>query len=136
MLQAPSATGVITGEGTAQYQTVGHGHYAGYSSPFLGIATGMLMGSMMSSMFMPSYAPMYTQPYTTPTNRVAQINQTRSSYRAANPDKFQQSKSGRSYNTQKSGSRPASQPPRRSSGGGRFGLARAGRTTRPELLTA
>jgi hypothetical protein len=126
----------ITGEGTAQYQTVGHGHYAGYSSPFLGIATGMLMGSMMSSMFMPSYVPMYTQPYTTPSHRVAQINQTRSSYRAANPDKFQKSRSGRSYNTPKANSRPASRPAGRPSGGGRFGLARAGRTARPELLTA
>jgi hypothetical protein len=128
----------ITGEGTAQYQTTGHGAYAGYHSPFLSIMTGMLMGSMLSNMFMPSYRPMYTQPYTTPGGRVAQLNQSRSSYRAANPDKFQKSKSGRSYNAPKSGSKPSGGRPSggRSGGGGRFGLARAGRTARPELLSA
>src|SRR5688572_15955477 len=42
----------------AQYQTQGHGHYAGYASPFFGIASGMLMGAMLSSMFMPTYVPM------------------------------------------------------------------------------
>ena len=128
----------ITGEGAAQYQTTGAGHYAGYSSPFFSVVSGMLVGSMLANMFMPSYAPMYTRPYTTPGTRVAALQQSRSSYRAANPDKFQKSKSGRTYNQPASNSRPASRPASRPSrgGGGRFGLARAGRAARPALLSA
>jgi hypothetical protein len=120
----------ITGDGTAQYQTVGHGAYYGYHSPFMSIASGMLMGMMVSSMFRPNYVPMYTTPYATSPSRASAISSTRSSYRAANPSKFQKSQSGRSY-----GSKPT-----RSFGGGRvrggggFGLARAGRTVRPERL--
>lgn len=129
-----------TGEGTAQYQTMGYGAYGAYHSPFIGIATGMLMGHMMTSMFMPSYAPMYSRPYVTPGTRVGDLHGNRASYRNANPERFgPRSKSGRSYGGKPSGSRPPSRPS--SGGGGRrgggfFGLARAGRTTRPERLTA
>lgn len=123
-----------TGEGTAQYQTTGYGPYYGYHSPFLSIASGMLLGSMMSSMFRPNYVPVYTQPYTTTSARVGQLHQTRSSYRASNPQRFQRSQSGRTYNRPSATSRPTSRPTR--FGGGRFGLARAGRTVRPERLTA
>ena len=125
----------LTGEGSAQMQTTGYGPYYGYASPFLSIATGMMLGSMMSSMFMPSYVPMYTQPYATPGSRVADLHQTRSQHRAANPSKYQRSQSGRSYNRPSSGSRPSGRPSGgRMGGGGRFGLARAGRTTQPTLL--
>ncbi|MFN0248900.1 MAG: hypothetical protein ACKV2T_18565 [Kofleriaceae bacterium] len=121
----------ITGEGTAQMQTTGHGHYYGYSSPFMGIATGMLLGSMMSSMFMPSYMPMYSTPYATSPNRAAQISQSRSTHRSANPAKYQRSQSGRSYS---SPSRSSGGGRSGGGGGGRFGLARVGRTTQPTLL--
>ena len=126
----------ITGEGTAQMQTTGHGAYYGYTSPFLSIASGMLLGSMMSSMFMPSYMPMYTTPYATSPSRAMAINESRSAHRAANPSKYQRSQSGRSYNRPASGTRaPArSSGGGRMGGGGRFGLARAGRTTQPTLL--
>ncbi|MGE3458215.1 MAG: hypothetical protein AB7O24_24080, partial [Kofleriaceae bacterium] len=125
----------ITGEGQASYQTTGHGAYYGYTSPMFGIASGMLMGAMLSNMFMPSYVPMYTQPYTTTASRAGAIHSSRSAYRAANPSRFQKSQSGRSYNSRSNtGSRPSA--PARSRGGGRFGLTRAGRTTRPERLTA
>ena len=126
----------VTGEGTAQVQTTGHGAYYGYHSPFMSIASGMLMGAMLSNMFMPSYMPMYTQGYATNPNRVAQIQQSRSQHRAANPSKYQRSQSGRSYNRPSSTSRPAgrSSGGGRMGGGGRFGLARAGRTTKPTLL--
>jgi hypothetical protein len=123
----------LKGAGEAQYQTSGHGHYAGYYSPMMGIASGMLMGAMMSSMFMPSYMPMYSQPYNTQPGRVAQLSQSRSSYRAANPSRFQKSQSGRSYNRPSTTGRSSGGG---RSGGGRFGLARAGRTVRPRLLTA
>src|SRR3954468_9595920 len=43
----------LTGEGTAQYQTMGYGPYYGYHSPLFSIASGMLLGSMMSGIFMP-----------------------------------------------------------------------------------
>jgi hypothetical protein len=109
----------ITGEGQAQYQTTGHGHYYGYSSPFMGIATGMLMGSMMSSMFMPGYVGMYRTPYATSSSRLGAINSSRSSYRAANPGRFQRrSQSGRSYGGGKSSGGTS-----RSRGGSRFGHA-------------
>jgi hypothetical protein len=129
-----------TGEGTAQYQTMGYGPYYGYHSPLLSIASGMLLGSMMSSMFMPHYVPIYTQPYVTPTTRVTSLHSERSSFRAANPERFgPRSQSGRSYG----GSRPSIKSPsvRPSSGGfrrggGSFGLRRAGRAVRPERLPA
>ncbi len=125
----------ITGEGTAQMQTTGYGPYYGYHSPFLSIASGMMLGMMMSNMFMPSYVPMYRQGYATSPQRHAQINQTRSAHRAANPTKYQRSQSGRSYNRPSSGSTPPrSRGGGRMGGGGRFGLARAGRTTQPTLL--
>lgn len=114
-------TRTVTGEGQAQYQTVGHGHYYGYHSPFFGIASGMLMGAMMSSMFMPSYAPMY---YSTSASRVGQIQSQRSSYRAANPSRFsKRSQSGRSYGGGKSSGGTS-----RSRGGSRFGVSRPGVT--------
>jgi hypothetical protein len=121
-----------TGEGEAKVQTVGHGAYAGYVSPFWTIASSMMMGAMISSMFMPSYAPMA---YTTNQGRIGQLQNQRSNYRAANPQRFgPRSQTGRQY-----GGKPSS-PTRssggRSSGGGRFGLARRGRTVRPARLTA
>ncbi|MDB4962199.1 MAG: putative secreted protein [Myxococcales bacterium] len=122
-----------TAEG-AQYQTTGHGAYYGYHSPFLGIASGMMMGMMMSNMFMPSYAPMYRQGYTTNPSRVSQLQQTRSSYRAANPGKFQRSQSGRTYNRPSTTTRPSGRTGGGRMGGGRFGLARAGRAVRPQRL--
>jgi hypothetical protein len=113
----------------AQYQTTGYGHYAGYYSPFYSIASGMLMGAMLSSMFTPSYVPMA---YVTSSARVGHIHSTRQAYRAANPSKFQRSKSGRSY-----GSKPTRAPSRPArTGGGRFGIKRPGRTTRPQRLDA
>lgn len=124
----------ITGKDTAQVQTTGYGPYAGYHSPFMSIATGMLLGHMMSSMFMPTYVPMYTTPYATPSHRVADLHQTRSSYRQANPSKYQRSQSGRSYNRPTGTSRPTGRSGGRMGGGGRFGLARAGRSTKPALL--
>jgi hypothetical protein len=127
-----------TGEGTAQVQTTGYGPYYGYHSPLLSIASGMLLGSMMSSMFMPRYVPVYTQPYVTPAGRVADIHSQRTSYRAANPERFSRSQSGRVYGNKAGTTRtPTSRPSggfRR--GGGGFGLARAGRAVRPERLTA
>lgn len=129
-----------TGENSAQLQTTGYGPYAGYHSPFMSIATGMLMGHMLSSMFMPSYVPMYSRPYVTPHTRLTDMHGSRSSYRSANPSRFgPSSKSGRAYGGQPSGSRPTSRPSgggggRR--GGGSFGLSRAGRVTRPERLAA
>lgn len=108
-------------DGNAQYQTQGHGHYAGYHSPFFSIASGMLMGAMLSNMFMPTYVPMYTQPYTTSQSRISNIHNTRSGYRAANPDRFQRrSQSGKSYGGGKSTGGTS-----RSRGGSRFGVARA-----------
>ncbi len=123
----------LTGDNTAQYQTVGYGPYYGYHSPFLSIASGMFMGMMVSSMFRPNYVPVYVTPYATPAHRVTTLSSTRSSYRASNPSKFQRSQSGRSY---------GSKPTRSFGGGGRirggggFGLRRAGRTVRPERLSA
>jgi len=123
----------ITGEGAAQYQTQGYGHYGYYHSPMLSIASGMILGSMLSSAFSPRYMPMYTQPYTTSAARAGSLGQQRSSYRAANPSRFSKpSKTGRSYGGSPSKSRGGGG----FRGGGRFGLARKGRTTRPELLTA
>jgi hypothetical protein len=111
----------------AQYQTQGHGAYAGYHSPFFGVASGMMMGMMMSSMFMPTYMPMA---YTTNAARVGALQSSRSAYRAANPGS--RSQSGRNYGSKPSGTRSGGG--RR--GGGGFGLKRAGRVTRPARLTA
>ena len=107
-------------DGNAQYQTMGHGYYAGYHSPFFSIASGMLMGAMLSSMFSPTYVPVYTRPYTTSQSRISSIHNTRSSYRAANPERFQRrSQSGRSYGGGKSTGGTS-----RSRGGSRFGVRR------------
>ena len=112
----------VTGPDAARVQTVGHGPYAGYHSPFFGVATGMLMGSMMSRALAPGYAPMYRQPYTTPASRLPAIAQTRSSYRAANPGELQRSRSGRTYGRPATGSRGG----RGFGGGGRFGVRSKG----------
>ena len=127
-----------TSDNTAQVQTTGYGPYAGYHSPFFSIVSGMVMGSMISNMFAPRYVPMT---YVTPHTRLADLHDTRSSYRAQNPERFKASKSGRSYgskaskpsSTGRSWGRPSGGG---RSGGGRFGLARRGRTVRPERLTA
>ena len=120
----------LTSEGQGQYQTAGHGSYAGYHSPMMGIMTGMLMGSMMSSMMMPSYRPMYQQPYTTSSARHGQLNQQRAGYRAQNPQRFAKpSQTGRSYG----GTRGTSSSPPRSRGGGRFGGRRGPRARLPRL---
>lgn len=129
-----------TSEGAAQVQTTGYGPYYGYQSPWLGIASGMLLGSMISNMFMPHYVPVYTRPYITPPVRVTSLHSERSSFRASNPERFgPRSQSGRSYGkaapTRTPSYRPSSGGGFRR-GGGSFGLARAGRTVRPERLTA
>lgn len=108
----------LTGEGQGQMQTTGYGAYAGYHSPFLSIASGMLLGSMMSSMFMPSYVPVYTQPYTTAPGRRSDLAAHRAGYRAANPERFSKpSQTGRAYG----GSSSTKSAPARSRGGSRFG---------------
>ena len=107
-------------DGNAQYQTQGHGYYAGYHSPFFSIASGMMMGMMLSNMFSPSYVPVYTRPYTTSQSRISNIHNTRSGYRAANPDRFQRrSQSGKNYGGGKSSGGTS-----RSRGGSRFGVRR------------
>jgi hypothetical protein len=125
-----------TGEGKAQVQTVGYGPYAGYHSPVWDIAMGMVMGSMISNMFMPSYVPYR---YVTHPTRIGGLHAERASYRQANPAKFgPRSQSGRRYGggtvtkpTSRWGTgRPSGGGGGYRSGGGRFGLARAGRTTR------
>jgi hypothetical protein len=123
-----------TGEGAAQYQTQGYGHYGYYHSPFMSIASGMLMGAMISSMWSPSYVPVR---YVTSSARASTLHSSRASYRAANPAKYgPRSKSGRSYG----GTKPTSRPTGRSGGfrrgGGSFGIKRADRTTSPVRLTA
>jgi hypothetical protein len=127
----------LTGETTAQYQTMGYGPYYGYHSPLLSIASGMIVGSMISSIFMPHYVPVYTHAYVTPMTRVTSLHSERSSYRASNPARFgPRSQSGRTYGAPPT-SRPISRPSGGTrSGGGVFGLARAGRTVRPERLSA
>ena len=125
----------VTGEGTGNYQTQGHGAFGYYSSPMMGIFTGMMMGSMLSNAFRPNYVPMYREPYTTPASRVSDLRNSRSSYRAANPARFNSRASGsnRSY-----GSRPARPFGGGSrSGGGRFGIRRRGDVRRTQQrLTA
>ena len=104
----------VKGEGEAQYQTTGHGHYGGYVSPFFGVASGMMMGMMLGSMFSPSYMPMS---YATSPGRHAALANHRSSYRAANPSRFSKpSQTGRSYGGGKSTGGGT-----RSRGGSRFG---------------
>lgn len=122
-----------TGEGTAQYQTMGYGPYYGYHSPFISIASGMLMGSMISSMFMPRYVPAYSSPYVTPAARIGHLQNNRAGYRANSQRLRPRSQSGRSYGGSKSSSGSFRGGMRR--GGGFFGLARSGRVTRPPRLT-
>ena len=118
----------------AQYSMNGHGAYGHYHSPVWDIAMGMMMGSMLSRAFMPGYSPMYRTPYTTSAAGRSAIASQRSTYRAANPAKFQKaSGSGRSYGktggsfgsgTKSTGTRSGGTR----SGGGRFGVKRpAGR---------
>ena len=114
-----------TGEGEAKVQTMGHGAYAGYVSPFWTIASSMMMGMMISSMFRPSYMPMS---YVTNQSRVGALQSQRSSYRAANPGA--RSQSGRNYGGKASSPSAPSRPAGRSSGGGRFGVASRGRAVR------
>lgn len=125
----------ITGEGTGQYQTTGHGAYGFYHSPMLGIASGMLLGSMMSSAFRPNYMPVYTQPYTTPPGRTSFLQSHRNSYRSGSPDGVDRSKpsgTGRRYNSA-GGNRFGGG---RSGGGSRFGVHRKPGSPRPQRLTA
>jgi hypothetical protein len=125
----------VTGEGTAEMQTQGHGPYGYYHSPLLTIASGMLLGSMMSRAMMPGYTPMYSRPYTTSPSRLGQISQSRpafrtgtgAGYRTTSPGQYNRprvSGSGRTY-----GGGPALR------GGGRFGIQRNGRV-QPVRLTA
>jgi hypothetical protein len=96
---------------------------------------GMVMGSMISNMFMPRYVPYR---YVTHPTRISGLHAERSSYRQANPAKFgPRSQSGRRYGggtvtkpTSRWGTGRPSGGGGFRSGGGRFGLARAGRTTR------
>jgi hypothetical protein len=96
----------------------------------MSIVSGMLLGSMISSMWAPRYVPMA---YVTSSARVGDLHNQRTVHRAANPAKYgPTSRSGRNYGGKpttpsRSGGRP--------SGGGRFGLARRGRTVRPLRLT-
>jgi hypothetical protein len=118
-----------TGEGTAQYQTQGYGHYGYYHSPFMSIASGMLMGAMISNMWAPSYAPRH---YVTSSARASTLHSSRAGYRAANPSKFApRSKSGRSY-----GSKPSRPRGSFRRGGGGFGIKRAGSSAPRVRLTA
>ncbi|MEJ7603094.1 MAG: hypothetical protein WKG01_34725 [Kofleriaceae bacterium] len=122
----------ITGDGQGSVETQGHGHYASHGPSFLTIAAGMMMGSMMANAMMgPRYVPMYTQPYTTSAARHTSLSSQRSSFRASNPTRFSKpSRTGKTYG----GSPSRSGGGGRMRGGGRFGLARAGRTTRPVRL--
>jgi hypothetical protein len=111
----------LTDGDKGQYQTQGYGYYAGYHSPVMSIVSGMVLGSMISSAFRPNYVPVYTTAYTTSSARASSIGSTRSSYRAANPERFSKSsRTGRSYG---GGARPTSRPSSvpRTRGGGFFG---------------
>jgi hypothetical protein len=113
----------------ANMQTTGYGPYAGYHSPMMSIVSGMLLGSMISSMWAPRYMPMA---YVTSGSRVGDLHNQRTSYRAANPSRFgPTSRSGRNYGGKTTA---PSRSSGRSSGGGRFGLARRGRSVRPQRL--
>ncbi|AUX37861.1 MULTISPECIES: hypothetical protein [Sorangium] len=125
----------VSGEGAAQIQTSGFGHYAYYSSPVMSLASGMLLGAMVSSALRPNYVPVYTQPYTTPPNRAPDLRSHRDTYRASNPSGVDHSKSsqtGRRYNNVGS-SRFGSG---KSGAGSRFGVRRGERGRRPERLVA
>jgi hypothetical protein len=119
---------VISGEGTGQIHTQGHGYYGGHTS-MLDIAGGMILGSMINA-FSPRYVPMYSQPYTTSAARASNIASARQSYRQANPSRFSKPSrtTGRTYGGGGGRSTGGSR------GGGRFGLARKGRTERPTRL--
>jgi hypothetical protein len=116
----------ITGDGQGSIQTQGHGAYAGYHSPLMSIATGMLLGSMMSRAFMPSYSPMYSRPYTTTGGRASELRSSRAARPSSSARARRGSSTGRTYN----------QRPRGSRGGGRFGVRRAERSVLPVQLTA
>lgn len=123
----------ITGEGAGQVHTQGYGHYSSHTGMF-DIAAGMILGSMMINAFSPRYVPMYGGAgYTTSATRAGALASNRTSYRQANPSRFSKpSKStGRSYGGGGGRSTGGSR-----GGGGRFGLARKGRTVRPQRLTA
>ena len=114
----------IVDPNNAKYAINGHGAYGHYHSPMWDIAMGMMMGSMISRAFMPSYMPMsYT---TSPAARSAIATQ-RSTYRAANPAKFQKaSGSGRTYGKTGGSFGSKTSTPTRSGGGGRVGGGRFG----------
>lgn len=118
----------IVGDGQAQMQTQGYGAYAGYHSPLLSIATGMLLGSMMSRAFMPGYAPMYSQPYNTSPNRLSNLRESRAEARrnSASRARPKASSTGRGYD----------RAPRAPRGGGRYGIRRPVRAGLPVELTA
>jgi hypothetical protein len=116
----------VTGEGQAQVQTVGYGPYAGYHSPLLSIATGMLLGHMMSRAFMPNYVPIYTQPYHTSPSRMSALRSSRSARPVKSSFRPKASGTGRRYNS----------TPRMPRGGGRFGVRGPRRSGEPVLLTA
>jgi hypothetical protein len=117
-----------TGGDAAQVQTVGYGPYAGYVSPFWTIASSMMMGAMISSMFRPSYVPMS---YVTHQSRLSSLSSHRTSYRAANPTRFgPRSQTGRNYGGKATRPSAPSRPMGRSTGGGRFGVARRGNAQR------
>jgi hypothetical protein len=122
----------VTGEGAAQYETMGYGPaYGYYHSPMLSIVSGMVIGSMLSNAFRPNYVPVYTRPYTTTAQRATSLHGQRSSYRAANPSRFSKPKpsgTGRSYGGGSKGGRSGGGR----SGGGRFGISRARRGSRPQ----
>lgn len=105
----------IVGE-EVKYQTQGHGHYAGYASPMLGMMTGMMMGSMMASALSPGYSPRYTQPYRTDPARSQQLK----ANRAPRPSKA--SGTGRNYGN----SGRSTGGGGRRGGGARFGIRRVG----------
>lgn len=113
----------------AQYSMNGYGAYGYYHSPMWDIASGMIMGSMLSRMFMPGYRPMYVTPYTTSAAGRSAIASQRSTYRAANPAKFQKaSGSGRTYGSRGGAFGSGTRSGGGRSGGGRFGVRRpAGR---------
>ncbi|HWO18013.1 MAG TPA: hypothetical protein VNO30_04535 [Kofleriaceae bacterium] len=116
------------GGSETKYQTVGYGpHYGYYTSPFFTVASGMMMGMMLSSVFTPTYVPLYRTAYVTTPGRVSAISSHRSSYRAANPERFTKaSRTGRTYGGGKSTGSTF-----RSRGGSRFGVRGGG-----PLLTA
>lgn len=107
----------ITGEGTAQMQTTGHGAYGAYHSPMFSILSGMMLGSMLSNAFRPGYTPQYYgRPYVTSGPRLGEISRAR----PTRPGAFAGSRpsgSGRAFPGR--GSMPR--------GGARFGVRRGDR---------